>query len=257
MISLAILILFIQCKERKSQTPKQKTEQICAVNNYNFVGKTSLRFQFFSDSTYIFTITKKELDYEKLEKFTGTCFVKNDTIYFKPFEFKYDRSTQKAVIKNNFIEFINDESALKIEIKKNLLRTKNKLDLKDYNEYAFFTFNPKIYNQIYSRYKPENAKAYDLEQRELIETNQILQKCFKENNSKLKSISEYIKQCIVVINDKHEKEVWISCYCKDLSMKDTFKYDLIMMDDGGNCNINLRINLTSHTYSDLHIAGRG
>jgi hypothetical protein len=254
-LSLVVLGLFVQCNEKKTKISMQKTEQICAINNYNFIGKTSLKFQFFSDSTYSFTITKKESDYEKFEKFTGSCYVKNDTIYFKPFEFKFDRRSEKAVIKNNFLEFINDESALKIEIKKNLFHTKNKLDLRNYNNYAFFSFNKEVHSPIYYNYKPNTIKPYDLHQNELIETDQILQRCFKENTSKLKNINLYIKQCIVVLNEKQEKEVWISCYCKDFSIKDTYKYDLIMMNDGGNCNINLKINLTKHNYSNLNISG--
>lgn len=248
--------LFLSCQKVKTEKSKnEKVEKITAENNYDFYGKTSLKFQYFSDSTYIFTITKKEPDYEKFEKFTGFCFVKNDTIYFKPFEFKFDRRSKKAVIKNNFIEFINDESTLKIEIKKNLLHTKNKLDLRNYNDYAFFSFNQRVHSPIYYSYKPNTIKPYDLRQNELIEMNQILQRCFKENASKLKNINQYIKQCIVVLNEKQEKEVWISCYCKDFSIKDTYKYDLIMMDDGGNCNIGLKINLTKHNYSDLSISG--
>ncbi|WP_433813481.1 hypothetical protein [Flavobacterium johnsoniae] len=255
-LSLIVLGLNTQCKNENAKKSTTKIEQICAVNNYNFYGKTSLKFQFFSDSTYVFTITKKEPDYEKFEKFTGHCFVKNDTVYFKPLEFKFDRRSEKAVIKNNFIEFINDKSALKIEITKNLFHTKNKLDLKKYSDYAFFSFNQEVHSPIYYNYDPNTIKPYDLQQSELIETDQILKKCFKENNTKLKNINHYIKQCIVVINKKQEKEVWISCYCNDFSTKDTFKYDLIDMSDGGNCNINLKINLTNRSYSDLHIAGR-
>lgn len=255
-LPVIILGLSIQCKhsEEKSKKEPQKIEKILAINNYSFIGKTSLKFQFFSDSSYAFTIIKKESDYEKLEIFRGPCFVKNDTIYFKPFEFKFDRSSDKAVIKNNFIEF--NKSGLKIEIKKNLYKTKNKLDLTKFNDYAFFSFNQEMHSPIYYGYEPNTIKPYDLTQKELVETDLILKKCFSENKSKLEKFDKYIKQCIVVINKKQEKEVWISCYCNDFYSKDTFKYDLIRMDDGGNCNINLKINLTNHNYTNLNISGR-
>jgi hypothetical protein len=256
-IVFIIFGLFIQCKNEKTKKVNStKKEMISATNQYNYIGDASMKFQFFSDSSYVFTVQQKDFDHEKLERFKGFCYFKNDTLYFKPFEFKFDRRSEKAVIKNNFIEFINDESALKIEIKKNLFQTKNKLDLKKYNDYAFFSFNEGVDSPVYYGYKPKTIKAYDLKQNELIELDQILKRCFKENSSKLKNINKYLKQCIVVINDKQEKEVWVSCYCKGFNLKETYKYDLIRMNDGGNCNINLKINLTKHNYTDLNIAGQ-
>jgi hypothetical protein len=90
----------------------------------------------------------------------------------------------------------------------------------------------------------------------LIKLDQITQRCFKENHSKLKDIKQYVKQCIVVINENHEKEVWLGCYCKKPYDKESYKYSLIMMDGGGQCNVNLKINLTQNNYSDLNISGR-
>ena len=86
-------------------------------------------------------------------------------------------------------------------------------------------------------------------------STQILRKCFSDNASKLSKFDKYVHQCIVIINEKLEKEVLISSYCKDPFDKNNFKYSLIMMDDGGNCNIGLKINLTKHNYSDLSISG--
>jgi hypothetical protein len=93
-----------------------------------------------------------------------------------------------------------------------------------------------------------------LNQKELVELDQILKKCFSDNSSKLMKFDKYVNQCIVIINKKQEKEVLIKSYCKDYD-KDNFKYSMIMMDDGGNCNIGLKINLTKHNYSDLNISG--
>lgn len=252
-LSLVVLGLFIQCKGGKSKKNTPKTEKISAVNNYIFFEKKSLKFQFFSDSSYIFTIIEKNPNHDKTEKFNDFCYSQNDTIYFSQTKFRFNGS-RKAVIKNNFIEFINGDFPLKIEIKKNLLHTKNNLDLKKYSDYAFFSFEPKFHERYFR--KSNILKAGDLNQRELIEMDQIVKKCLSENNSKLKKADEYIKQCIVVINEKQEKEIFINCYCKDFDTEKTFKYDLIDMSDGGNCNISLKINLTKHTYSGLNIAGR-
>ena len=240
-----ILSLFIQCKKSKTETLKDtKIEQIFAENNYDLGG--NVKFELFSDSTYNFTSIVKSPNYEKTEKFNGFCEVKNDTLYFKPFEFEYTNS-EKAVIKNNFIEFISDKSSFRIEIKKNFLNTKNKLEFTKFKDYAIFTYKPESKN---SGYKP-----YDINQKELEEIDRILSKCFTENKSKLKSKNEYVKQCIIVKNVNNEKEVWINCYCKDKYDKSGFKYNLIQMKDGGKCNISVKINLTKKEYSELNIAG--
>ena len=75
-----ILLLFIQCKKEKIEKhTEKKTEIISAINNYDF-GKI-LKFQFYSDSSYIFTIIGENFNYEKVKKFTGSFYIKKDTIY--------------------------------------------------------------------------------------------------------------------------------------------------------------------------------
>ena len=83
----------------------------------------------------------------------------------------------------------------------------------------------------------------------------ILNKCFTDNKSKLKNKKEYVKQCRIVTNANNEIEVWINCYCKDKYYESGFKYNLIQMNDGGNCNISVKINLSKKEYSELNIAG--
>lgn len=245
-----LLGLFIQCKEDKTI---QKTEIISATNDYSFVGNASFKFQFFSDSSYVFTDLEKDNNHDKIEKFNDFCYSKDDTIFFSQTRFRFNGS-EKAVIKNNFIEFIGGDFPLKIEIQKNLLRTKNSLNLEKYKNYAFFSFEEKFHKR-YFRNRPNTLKPSDLNQKELVELDQILRKCFSDNASKLSKFDKYVHQCIVIINEKLEKEVLISSYCKDPFDKNNFKYSLIMMDDGGNCNIGLKINLTKHNYSDLSISG--
>jgi hypothetical protein len=142
-IPVFALALFSQCKEDKSEKNTPKTEQILAINTYNFIGKASLKFQFFSDSSYVFIDTEKDTNHDKTEKFNDFCYLENDTIYFSRTRFRYNGS-EKAVIKNNFIEFIGGDFPLKIEIEKNLLHTKNKLNLEKYTKLCIFHFRRKI-----------------------------------------------------------------------------------------------------------------
>lgn len=248
-----IFILFGNCKKVKMEikTP-HKIEQIYAENNYGMFGK--LKLTTYSDSSYTCVKYETSPNYEKTEKFDGFFNITNDTINFFPSDFKLNYST-KAIIKNNFIEFIDGEYPLKIEIKKNTLKSKNQLNFNKIKDYAFFTFNKKYHSPIYYGYIPNTIKPYDIKQSEFEDLNTILKKCFSENKSKLKDINNYVKQCIVVKNKKQEIEVWIRCYCKSKYEKENYKYSIIQMNDGGNCNINLKINLTKQNYSELNISG--
>lgn len=241
----SIFCLFTQCKSEKSDSIEEsKTELIYAENTYFLERKAE--FKIFSDSTYSFSTLEKSDNYEKIEKFTGRCEIEGDTIYFRPIEFDYTNS-EKAVIKNNFIEFILEKGSFRIEIKRNSQGLKSKLNFEKFQDYAVFTYTS---NDTDSGYK-----AYEINQKELEEIDKTLNRCFVDNMSKLRPISDYVKQCVVVLNDKKEIEVWIRCFCIDDFDKFGYKYNLIIMSDGGNCNVSVKVNLTNNEYSDLFIAG--
>lgn len=237
--------MFTQCKKKNAEIKEsKKTIKIFAENIYDL--GMEMKFEMYSDSSYNFTTFLKSPNYERTEKFNGFCYLKNDTLIFKPFEFEYSDS-EKAVIKNNFIEFISAEKNFRIEIKKNNFAIKSKLDFTKFKDYAVFTY-------IAENEKSER-KAYDLIQEDLESIDKIINKCFVENKTKLKDKNEYVFQCVAFINEKNEKEIKVNFYCKNEYDKSGFKYNLIEMNDGGNCNISLKINLTKNIYTDLHIAG--
>ena len=246
-----MLGLTIQCKKNEKQKV-EKVKLLIAENIYDLSG--TIKLNIFSDSTYIFNIFKKDFNYEKIEKFNGRCYQKKDTIYFAPFEFEYNGS-EKAIIKNNFIEFVGGKFPLKIEIKEHTLKSLNTLNFEEYIDYAIFSFDQNFYTPTYYGYKPNTIKAADLDQNDLIKLDMVVKKCFSENGINLKDFNTYVKQCIPFMNSKNEKEVWISLYCKDYHINKEYKYSIIRMNDGGNCNINLKINLTKRNYSELNIAG--
>ncbi|MCG2612606.1 hypothetical protein LZZ90_13935 [Flavobacterium sp. SM15] len=250
-IIISMLGLIVQCKKNETQKV-EKVKLLIAENIYDLSG--NIKLNIFSDSTFIFNVFEPGFNYEKIEKFNGRCYQKKDTIYFTPFEFEYNDS-EKAVIKNNFIEFVGGKFPLKIEIKENKLKSISSLNFEKYKDYAIFSFDQNFYSPTYYDYKPNTIKAVDLDQNDLIKVDKILKKCFSENRLNLKDFNNYVKQCITVMNSKNEKEVWISLYCKDYSINKEYKYSTIRMNDGGNCNINLKINLTKENYSELNIAG--
>ncbi|MBC7495268.1 MAG: hypothetical protein H7221_09695 [Flavobacterium sp.] len=64
----------------------------------------------------------------------------------------------------------------------------------------------------------------------------------------------YRKQLIVVINKKGEKEVWVNCLCHNWD-NSKWKTEIIVVDDGGNCYFNLKINLTTKRFYNLSVNG--
>lgn len=83
--------------------------------------------------------------------------------------------------------------------------------------------------------------------------NNSLDKDHKEWRIDLKKYN-YRKQIIAVINKKAEKEVWVNCFC-DTWGGDEWKNEIMMVDDGGNCYFNFRINLATKTFYDLGVNG--
>jgi hypothetical protein len=64
---------------------------------------------------------------------------------------------------------------------------------------------------------------------------------------------KYYKQLITVINLKGQKEVWVNCLCR---INDTsWKKDVVIVEDGGNCYFQLKINLTTGVVSEFFING--
>lgn len=63
----------------------------------------------------------------------------------------------------------------------------------------------------------------------------------------------YKKQLVAVINSLGEKEVWVNCFCEDFSS--SWKTELLLVDDGGSCFFNFKINLKSLKYYDFSVNG--
>jgi hypothetical protein len=64
---------------------------------------------------------------------------------------------------------------------------------------------------------------------------------------------KYKSQYVAVENQKKEKEVWINCLCGNLA--NMSKEHVLIVDDGGNCFFNLKINLTTKKYYDFRVNG--
>lgn len=108
-------------------------------------------------------------------------------------------------------------------------------------------------------YSPSNLTQNDIE-----EIEKLLIDCVNKYNSKLSSDNKqyfsidltkqkYRRQYVAVTNKNGDKEVWIICLCQ--THGDDWKTSIIMVDDGGNCYFNLKINLTKEKCYDLGVNG--
>jgi hypothetical protein len=64
---------------------------------------------------------------------------------------------------------------------------------------------------------------------------------------------EYRKQLVAVTNKKGEKEVWVNCFCDDWDK--AWRTQIMMVDDGGPCYFNFKLNLTTKKVYDLIVNG--
>ena len=103
-----------------------------------------------------------------------------------------------------------------------------------------------------------------LAQNEIEEIEKLLTDCINKYNEKLSSDKKvyfsidltkekYKRQYVAAINKNGDKEVWINCLCQ--IHDDNWKNSIIMVDDGGNCYFNLKINLTKGKCYDLMVNG--
>lgn len=63
----------------------------------------------------------------------------------------------------------------------------------------------------------------------------------------------YQKQLMVVKNSKGEKEVWVNCFCSNLPQ--SWTTEVHMVEDGGPCFFNFKINIATKVIYDLMVNG--
>jgi len=246
---IQFFILLIVCFQCTNEEVKKK-ELLFAENSFDDLIKTRIDFKLYSDSTYIFSLEEKDVNHEKNEIFKGRYITKNDSILFSPFHFDFVKA-EKAVIKNNFIEFLGGRYPLKIKIQKSSIVQNKDFDTLRFSNYALFTYDSNFYNCFSGHVRPS-----DLNNDELVKIDSILNLCFIQNKERIsRKADAYFKQCIAVINSDNEKEVWIHCLCKDGMAHQYHQYQIVVVHDGGDCFLSFKINLSTLKYYDLHING--
>ncbi|HEY8659810.1 MAG TPA: hypothetical protein VIL78_12290 [Hanamia sp.] len=129
----------------------------------------------------------------------------------------------------------------------------------DTSKNAIIPFDQKSNYPFGNSYKPATLTQNDIN---IIDSlliacvtnyNNSLENDHKEWSIDLKK-NNYRKQLIVVTNKKGEKEVWVNCFCHTWD-SDRWKTEIIIVDDGGNCYFNFKLNLANRKFYDLGVNG--
>lgn len=242
-VSILVSAVFIAC------APKGDRSEIltAAVSSSRGLGNKDYTFKLYSDSTYTFDIHEyEEYAHEKNEVFRGRNYFRGDSIIFFPSLFQFTHS-EIAVIKNGYIEFINGDRPFKMKVI-DAFADYEGVDTVKFNDYSMFTYDTAFYNDF-----PKSAIPYDLTNVDLIEVDRLLSSCLANSNLSF-PLSDYFKQCMAVKNSSNEREVWVNLLCHYQEVAE-LDYFLIQKDDGGDCYLNVKLNLDKSECYDLSING--
>jgi hypothetical protein len=106
----------------------------------------------------------------------------------------------------------------------------------------------------------EDAKQdAPLSQAELLEVNRLLERSIDEYYRKPNKIrlSNYKVQYFCALNEQGQKTVWVNGYCKEICSDGRWKKHALLVNDGGNCVIRLKINLDNKRHYGLGVNSWG
>ncbi len=150
-------------------------------------------------------------------------------------------------------------------------KTENKIDINQKNSSVIAILNNDSIN--YKIFK--QGTTFTLNQKDMIEIDRLLNVCINEHNKNQEIIfnekkskypdlpfkkknfiidlKNYQRQYVAVKNVHGEKEVWVNCFCT--TFDDSWKTDIYIVSDGGNCFFDLKINLDAKKYYDFMVNG--
>lgn len=106
----------------------------------------------------------------------------------------------------------------------------------------------------------DSVKGATLTDKEIDNMEPLITAAVNENNRNQKSkgfklftLHNYRRQYIAVINRKGEKVVWVNFFCDSNNLE--WRKEVIVVEDGGNCYFNLKINLSTKAVYELFVNG--
>lgn len=103
--------------------------------------------------------------------------------------------------------------------------------------------------------KFDKVEATTLSVTEVNDMEQLIDSSYQEYNRNnphrqlFGPLSAYRRQYVAVINGKGQKEVWINFFCSSFGAD--WKHQVLIVDDGGVCFFQLRINLSNRKAGEL------
>ncbi len=122
------------------------------------------------------------------------------------------------------------------------------------------------FNQVNQWIFDSTYKAANLNKAEINKIEKLFLASIADHNLKLSGSAKsyfsidlkkrkYSRQYICALNKVGQKEVYINCFCELLGTDSNWKRSLVIVDDGGNCFFNLKLNLDANSYYDFFVNG--
>lgn len=195
------------------------------------------------DSTFELKVYDKVFeDPIKKDSLSGKVKIENDTLYFDSRNNSF--WADKAVLKNGYIEFFQDEQVNKLKIIKSKLNQFETIDYSQFPNYAVFPF---INNNSELRY-------YELTTKDLVLIDKLIRYEIA-TKSELRNYENYIFQVTAFLNSKNEILADVDLFCGGNFRDIFFKFNQIRMNDGGNCNVWIELNLSKNEILNTHVSG--
>lgn len=239
------LLVVVGCKNEPAEpTLPQKKVWFKAFHESGDLVEFRHDLTIYTDSTFVYDSKEKDHGHSKYEKFEGVAFIQNDTLHFSRKDM--NGAGNKAVLKNGMLEFSEDGKMFRLEIAENHTPLKSILDLREYRDFAIFSYYPTK--------KRDRNQSYDLSPEEFKYTIEILDCVFQEQKSFLLPQAEYIKQLIPYRNRKGEIEVRVNLFCKNKLDPNGFKYYPLTLTNVGNCKASFVVVFKANYYTDFMIS---
>ncbi|MBE2218091.1 MAG: hypothetical protein IAE90_07810 [Ignavibacteria bacterium] len=107
-----------------------------------------------------------------------------------------------------------------------------------------------------------NSSRFDPGEDDIAAAEEILQACFSKESSGTRNpfftrkLENYHRQFAGVILENGDKVIWINCFCYvDNEYFRRWKEQFVMVDGGGNCFFNVKVNLNTKQYYELMVNG--
>lgn len=235
-LCITISVLFISCK-------KEKETLLEAEFSSDSFGDYRKHLLINKDSTFELRVYDKVFDDPiKKDSLLGKVKIHQDTIYF------YDSNkffwAKKAILKNHFIEFFQDNRTYKLEIIQTNLKQSKTIDYSQFPNYAVFPYFD----------LNDEKRFYEISTNGLVKIDQLTKNEFK-TNSRLRAYTDYIIQVSAFLNSDDDVIVDVDLFCNDIFNENVFQFNQIRIKDAGNCNVRIELNLSKNEILNTHIAG--